>query len=282
MAYSVKKEYDEATYYLKKALDLEPTNANVWLAFGLMYKNKRDYDVAIRYFKETIGLIPNEVNVWVELGNTYALIGKAEECIQCHDKALSIEPANTHALMSMGILHAERGHREESIRCYMKALQGDPRLFDAWALLGIEHVRMNSAAEVERCVNKANEMVGDDVYKSNVLSILGRLFIEKNDLLQARSMLDKALDLNPEHVGATANLGYLTFKEGDVARGEELVKQAINIEPLYYRFHLYLAEIYAASNRPTEAVAECKKSLELLPGFEKATLLLGQLEKNVG
>jgi tetratricopeptide (TPR) repeat protein len=87
-------------------------------------------------------------------------------------------------------------------------------------------------------------------------------------LPELQQELDRALELNPNHADALASKGGLycqlpRFLGGDPAKGEPLLKRAIEMDPLAVGARLELAELYLGRDDPDTARPLAEKAMEL-------------------
>lgn len=87
--YYLDGEYDDAILSLKKAIELEPTNADFLNDLGVLY-----YD-----------------------------LGRFQDAISSFERALSINPKNIDAYLCLGIIYDSMGHYEESKRNLAKSIK---------------------------------------------------------------------------------------------------------------------------------------------------------------
>jgi len=73
-AYNELKQYNEAADALKRAAEIEPTNAAAQFNLGLAFYNGKRYSEAIEAYKAVIGLKPNLAAAHYNLGLAYAAI----------------------------------------------------------------------------------------------------------------------------------------------------------------------------------------------------------------
>ena len=146
-----------------------------------------------------------------------------------------------------------------------------------------------------------------DIEEANadVYALLGsiNLRFEKYDL--ATNQLNRAIELNPNHVGVVGGLGAHIFQAGD-DQGIVLVRRAMKLDPFhptwlhfsiadhhfqrgeyqealanaqkidmpgYFWTPVFLAGAYAELGRPKEAQSAVEELLKLYPGFTIETLI---------
>jgi tetratricopeptide (TPR) repeat protein len=86
-----------------------------------------------------------------------------------------------------------------------------------------------------------------------------------------------ALQLEPEHVGATAQLAILLFDQGSVARAASLLSHSLRLNPEDVQVRFRSALLHASAGDTEMAQAEADHILDLEPANEEALLLLADL-----
>ena len=90
---------------------------------------------------------------------------------------------------------------------------------------------------------------------------------------EARSTLDKALNLDPELGEAYATLGFVrTIQEWDWESADEAFERALALAPDHPPAHQWYAALLMILNRPNEAVAELNQALLVAPPEAESSL----------
>lgn len=74
-----RSDLKNANAHLKRAMQLEPLNAEVWHAWSLAAAEEKQWDEAVRRLERAISLNPSDEELWVELGRSYRKAGKLPE-----------------------------------------------------------------------------------------------------------------------------------------------------------------------------------------------------------
>jgi tetratricopeptide (TPR) repeat protein len=98
---------------------------------------------------------------------------------------------------------------------------------------------------------------------AEALVIRGLMHIRAGETERARSDLERALELDPEHTRALTNLGNLELEEGDPARAGERFRAAIKIDPDYSLPHHNLAVALRRQRKLGESIRHIKRAQQL-------------------
>ena len=88
---------------------------------------------------------------------------------------------------------------------------------------------------------------------------------QKEKLAKAKTMAEKALQLDPTLAEAHTTLGLVYWSEYDLRRAEEEFRKAIELKPSYATAHQWYAAILLSELRWNEAQKEIEKAAELDP-----------------
>lgn len=116
--------FDLALDFFKKALEMDPKNANAYWLIGDTYLNGlQDTVKAIEYFKQYVENNPNNALVCNIIGTLYGKIDKYEnidEQITYFNKALEINPDFDRAIRNLAFLYTRLGRNEETTKYFEK------------------------------------------------------------------------------------------------------------------------------------------------------------------
>ncbi len=91
-AYYHKDEYDAAIFYLNKAIEINPKDANAYNSRGAAYFKKGEYDRAISNYTKALEINPEYAMAYNNRGNAYNNKGEYERAISDYTKAIEINP----------------------------------------------------------------------------------------------------------------------------------------------------------------------------------------------
>jgi tetratricopeptide (TPR) repeat protein len=107
--------------------------------------------------------------------------------------------------------------------------------------------------------------------------VIGRKFLETNELDRAQEAFERARGLEPSFAPAWEGLGLVALARKDVAAAEEAFKTAKGHDWRYVPAYLGLARVYAATGDLDRARAEAEEARRLAPRDARVHLLLGEV-----
>jgi superkiller protein 3 len=152
-------QHDYAIGALKKAIKLNPSNAEAHFNLGRAYKRsnmneraKNEFLICTRInpekfneyeikYREKIDFELTETQNYSELGRAYAEKGMFDNAINAYKKLLVIEPENAYAHYSLGILYSKKAMFDDAADELWMAIEIDPNITEAHYNLGLIYYR---------------------------------------------------------------------------------------------------------------------------------------------
>ena len=194
-------DIDEAEATLKRAIRLKP---DIWVgysALGAFYHRQNRYEEAIEQFKKVIELTPDNHRGYSNLGANYFFLGEIDEALSMFEQSLEIEETY-RASYNLATLYFSEGRYSEAARMYETALElrdGDYRVWGglASAYYWTPDEREKAFPAYERAVDLAENQIEVNPNDPNVIIDLAGYRVKLGDEDEARTYIQKALDLAP-------------------------------------------------------------------------------------
>jgi tetratricopeptide (TPR) repeat protein len=201
-----------------------------------------------------------------------------KEAVRLFDEVLRRDPANLQAGIALGELLLEKYNNQEALQVFEEVLARDdqhPR-----ALLGLarsQHFDYSSAA-VDSTLRALS--INPNLVPARVL--LARLFIELEQLDDARREAELALQVNPRSLEALATLAVIHRLQHDQDGFERIEARVLALNPGYAGLYTLLAEMAAQNRLYREAEQFANKAVELDPQSWQGYGLLGMNQMRLG
>ena len=98
-----------------------------------------------------------------------------------------------------------------------------------------------------------------------------------HNLDKARQMIQAAAKARPNDGAITDSLGWIQFRQGDVAEAVKTLERAVELEPEDATINGHLGDAYAAAGRKIEAEYQWRRALTLNPTPDDAAKLEAKL-----
>jgi TolB-like protein/Flp pilus assembly protein TadD len=176
------------------------------------------------------------------------------------------------------------GDLEKAIGFFQRAIAIDPSHAPAWGDLGYAYFRQVANGQIpvlpglkkaSVAAQKAIELDPTLAQPYQVVSMVK--MSDSHDWAGARAALDKALQLEPNNVGALIGDAHLTRTVGNADVALAKFRQALERDPLNLLNRRYLVRVLYFDGRLDEAEATVRQVLEMSPSFPAAHYELGRI-----
>ena len=222
-----------------KTINLKNDYAPAYLYRGLITRRyKQIGETLYRYgqiaedFRKVIALEPNNSDAHYYLGMTYVDLDQREKAKEILLKTLQFEKKYKGVYLELGLIAESEGDHDGAIRHFEKELEIDPESVRVYQRLG-------------------------DLYSSY-----------STDFGRAKETLEKALELQPNHVTTLLNYASTLYYLDQLGAATEQFETAIQIDPKNLTANYNLALMYEYTGKTQQAISRWKKFLELNPPAE--------------
>jgi tetratricopeptide (TPR) repeat protein len=194
---------------------------------------------------------------------------EAEKWIDAEDaykRAIKLDPMFVEAMEGLGALFIGRTDGDSHLNFVqakewlLRALKIN-RHARLLTFLGDTYAGLDEREAAHEAFNEA--ILLDPTYEEAYFNLA--LLAEDQNPPEARRLLEKAVELNPNYGLAHQRLGIIFHKAGDLLQAEYLFRRCIEIEQEDYFSHLYLANTLAVQGRDGEAEQEFRAAISLRP-----------------
>ena len=240
--------------------------------------------------------------------------GRLNDAYSAYIRALSKRPDNETARYHLGILEMQRGRTDDALRHLKTAAQLAPGnaaiqfdlgrallqtgqldpaagIFEALSQRAGEHPEINyhlalvrekqgRLEEAERELQRALALQPDHL---GALLHSGQLSLRRNDKTTAAARFESALEQSPANGDALVALAGLREEAGALDAAEDLLRRAIDVAaPDVPDAHVRLSRLLESKDQPEEALRVAQLATQHCPGHDIAWRQLGQLLKRQG
>ena len=132
---------------------------------------------------------------------------------------------------------------------------------------GIAHERSGNWPRAEADFQRALELSPEQPY---VLNFLAYTWVEMGkNLVEARRMLERAVELRPNDGNIVDSLGWALFKLGDIQAAVRWLERAVELEPRNSVINDHLGDAYWTAGRQNEARFQWQRALRMEPEAEE-------------
>jgi Flp pilus assembly protein TadD len=189
----------------------------------------------------------------------YLLKRAPDKAILQLNEVLAVEPDNMEARVTLGDAYLARNDLQKAEENYLAALDG--RLDNAGALLGLAQISRLKGETKEPAIylSRVAALTTDSkspefLYKFGLEAMRANLFDE------AKSALQRAVELRPKEPSYVLALGIAWLRKTDLFEAEKLFRRVLEIQPTNGQAQLHLGYILLLQKKPAEARVWLEKS----------------------
>ncbi|MEG4483666.1 tetratricopeptide repeat protein [Microcoleus sp. D2_18a_B4] len=245
---------EEARHWYAKAIEIEPNFAEVYANLGSLGAQQQKWQEAIGFYQKAIAIKPNFAGVYRNLAKVFGQIGKPEEAQQYWYQAFSLEPEKVAPgeHLNMGDAFFRQEKFPEAIACYDRAIKLNPNVATAYQNLGEALKKQGKLEEATAYYRKAIELNAANARNGS----------EGEQTLAGATATNGAVKQQPAATPVQQAVKP-PVQQAVKPPVQQAVNSTINIEdPEAYKI---LAEGYFAQGKLEQAIAACKKALQIKP-----------------
>ena len=178
---------------------------------------------------------------------------------------------------------------EQATKEFKMAVELDPGFALAWVGIAQSHVLLSNYGTFNKedaytiGYDAIEHALAIDNRLGHAYAVLGLIEVGKKNLVEAESLYQKAIDLDPNNALAYMWYGNLVSRFSLRAQEQvDLVRKAVELDPRSAIVSVNLGVAYQQHGRYSLAERQYQKVLELDPEFEVAMRSLGALYTNIG
>jgi tetratricopeptide (TPR) repeat protein len=263
------------------ALDVRPDSATARLMAADIQANAKHLDAALTLLEEAARTNDPIVPV-IRLRHAALLerLERVDEAIREVERIGRDYPDSSLPDIELGDLLRAKHRFTEAITAYDRVIarMGKPSPSDWFVYYsrGIAYERTGQWTRAEADFNHALELSPD---QPSVLNYLGYAWADMGrNLDRARDMIQRAAARRPNDGAITDSLGWVLFRQGNVAEATKMLERAVGLEPEDPTITEHLGDAYWATGRKIEAQYQWRRALTLNPTPEDAAKLEAKIK----
>jgi tetratricopeptide (TPR) repeat protein len=212
----------KAAEQYKKAINLDPSNFNIWQRLLFSYTDRNNADSLIKYSEKAMRFFPNQAMVHYLNGIGYSNKKEYPKAIKSLTRGIDMQPEDNVALLAdmystLGDIYNSTKEYKLSDSSFEKALRLNPRnasVLNNYAYyLSVRGVRLPDAERMSK--ESLNIRPGEATF----LDTYGWILYKQAKYEQAKQYIEDAVKANPEADGTLwEHLGDIYYKLGDVPK----------------------------------------------------------------
>ena len=204
--------YDQAIETLRKALKVNPENANAHIHLIWLYTNKENFEKASEHYRHAIQISPNDPLLLFNWAVANRRLGDIKTAKHALNKAQSLQPENVKIYVELGRIAMDETKWLDATRQFETAIDIDANRVDARYLLGqaLMHDKNYAQARTQFDALIALETAGQPVYM--------RTLAQLEEITGNHTQAEKTLALALTQTKKSANRNLQWHIEADLER----------------------------------------------------------------
>ncbi|MBN2737678.1 MAG: AAA family ATPase [Spirochaetales bacterium] len=212
-----KNDYSHAMELFEEILKIDSSNHQTLQKMAKIESTRGNWEQATKYLERSLDIIPNDANAWNELGNVYFDQNQYNRAIECYKKSIEIDSEYYWAYYNIGIslirlFPDDHEKRHESRDWFKKSIALKPDYHPALNELGVYYMEQNDYSQAEnyfiRCI---------EAYKSYKYPYynLSTIYKDRGETEKAKELLYTVLSFSPDYLNALNSMGILYYRDND-------------------------------------------------------------------
>ncbi len=252
-------EDEKALKYYEQILTFAPHNVDAMNSMGAIYRRLKQYDDSIKILQKAVNEGANSVSVNYNLGFTYKEMGNFEEAIDAFSLVVDENPSDVLAHNHLGSIYYQQKLYQKSIQAFKKGLQIDPNH-------PILHYNLAKCYEAEKqyddAVREYEAALRVKPGWMDALKDFSTLLIKCQKTKEAREVVKRTIELNPNDPNLLRLLGQIYLKEYDFDSAATSYSKALSLDEMNVETIMSLADALEKSQQPKDAVDVMSRAVD--------------------
>jgi tetratricopeptide (TPR) repeat protein len=257
---------------LRQALIANPNSSAAHMAMGDLYLLKKDQKQAGEEFKKAAELAPVRSMERLKYAAFTSAAGDTAETRRISTEMTTQAPDYLPGWTLLAELAFKEGKNEEALSLLENVFSRDPEYIDG-------HRLESEVLLAKGDTKKATEVLErlDQTYPNTPLIKfeLARAYLKKNNMNQAKVVLDQAISINPNYAEAILLLADINLRSGHGEAVIEPMTRLLKRSPELRPAALLLAAAYGSLDRFDDAAVVTGEEAKLAPRDPQAQMALG-------
>jgi tetratricopeptide (TPR) repeat protein len=249
---------------LSRQIEVNGSDARLYILRGNHYMDKQDYEQAIKDYTKAIKINPDDAAAYNIRGLAYVNASKEhyanrmeyinqgkswankeeykqrmkrdkqadqffKKAIKDYKKAIKIDPVNINAYINRGNAYFAKQSYPQAIADYTRAIKIDPQYSLAYLSRGIAHLQFQYGRKFSKAIEDFSKVLDLDGPDAGTYLLRGNAYYSDGEYRQAINDYSKALEINPDLINAYNNRGRVYGEIGELDKAINDYSKAIEI-----------------------------------------------------
>lgn len=253
------KQYHAAQLELEQADALQPETVDILYNLGQVYLRAGDAAKAELVLNRALKLKPNSPETLYMLAQVYQQQNRSVDALDALVRAHKLAPENTDIIFLLARVSMTQDYFEDAIPLLESGLKIDPKRVDLRAALGESYFM---SGKEEKAIDEFKSLVALDP-TARSYAFLGLSYRHLGRFEEAKKYFELGLKQDPHNASCLFNMGYIEERQGNHARAEVLLQEALRSNPDLSEAMLELANLRIEEKKFQEAAELLRRYVKL-------------------
>lgn len=225
------ENYDKALELLTASYIKLPGNSGVNFALADTYYKLDELNNAAYYAKQAINLEPDNPWYHLKLSDIYEKDGKFNLAIQSQNEAFTLKPGDLDILAELAHLHESFGNLKKANQVYREMLQRRPGNIQMYMRRYANFRTMN---QMDSAVHELEKVRSIDPENISTLQKLSSIYLELDSIQKAKGILQQAYKLNQQNTKTMLMLANIYLQLAEWNKAGDIINEMLvdpQVEP---------------------------------------------------
>lgn len=256
------ENYDKSLELLTACYVKLPNNSGVNFALADTYFNLDELNNAAYYAKQAINLNPDNPWYHLKLSEIYREDGKINLAIQSQKKAVRLKPGDLEILADLAHLHESLGNLNEANKVYREMLKKRPGNVQIYMRRYANFRSMNQIDSAVHVLEKVRTVEPENI---STLQKLSSIYMELDSVQKARGILQEAFQLNQQNTKTMLMLADIYLQLAEWNKAGDIIINVISDQQIKPRNKLdvveYLVQNFNQNNTDSTLKAVARRAV---------------------
>lgn len=268
-----------AVTYLEKANSLAPSQPEIILPLAEAYLQQQNGALARQLLEEVAPKAQDIADYHYVLAKSHSLSGEKEASLREMNSALRLKPQNPVYLLTLGRFFQKYGDQKSALAVMERAEKIAPDFAEIPYSIGVTYFILDDYETASKFLDRAVKL--DSRFDRGIF-LLGSIKSSQGEDARGEVLLAQALELKPANPFYLTTYGIYLVSQNRVHEALELFHRALVAFPNYALAHYQLGRTQERLGRPAEARVELEKAIALQPDLPEAWYHLAQTYRKLG
>lgn len=235
----LKKDYANAEFYAKKALEFNPNMINPYLILGKVYRKQQDFQKAEEVFNSAVSFNPESPDIFYEWGLMYQYFEKYNCAKEKFEKVLELSPEEGFAKAGLGLTLAYFDDLENAEKLVFEELEKEPECY--LALKGKALISYKKE-DFEGAINGFKQILKEDSTDGICNYYIAKSYEKLGNDILAKEYFENSVNKCPFHIKSFIDYAKYLILRNQSADAQRKLRRALktdenNLEVLNLLFH---------------------------------------------